>query len=404
MSEMVTGTPVSKSLKEHFKSWRTWVVVMLVFMSVTVWHALSSTSDENHLSPNSYAPNGTRAFFRVLEQQGGTIKYFHNTHEVPVADQDTTVVIIGTAWTYQRHLEEIFENSSAAKRIVFINVSQGDLKNMGIDAFKVPHKFETDVLTKGTCPIDIFGKIKEVSATNHVFDPFVHRPPVQCFLTEGASPIGIWPANSITTNAGKVLRHPQLVGFADGYWFTNRRTLSYHNGALGITVINQTPKINVFYVDFKDPIDDKVLQKPEKEIETFFPIWLTPVYYLLFSAMLFVVFVRRRRFGRLAYEQLPITVKSSETIRSLGRLYEQNQTNTHTAHLLQVDAIKRLRKALYLNSHNSDMDLLNLLANRTNQDISVLQRLLFQPFHGSTAELTRFSKQLDALIQEVTNV
>ncbi|MCS4485081.1 DUF4350 domain-containing protein [Gleimia sp. 6138-11-ORH1] len=407
MSEPSLATPVSKSIKEHLKSWRTWATVMIVFMTLTILHVVTSQTPEAQLSPYSAAPSGTKAFFKILSKNAESVEYYTDAYAAPEADEDTTVVIINSTHTSPYDIAKIFEKSSQARRIVLIGISDTALEEVGIVVkLSRPNFDQHETLQKGICPVDIFGQIDEVSSTQRVYDSSFHRPPYQCFLKYGQSPIAIWPANTTTHYDQKTISHPQIVGFADGTWFTNRKTIDHQNGALGITVINRTPKIQVYYHSYNTYTDpgSEGNRNPDETLQEFFPLWVAPVGYLLISAMLFVIVARRRRFGRLAYEKLPVTVKSSETIQSLGRLYAQNQSNKHTAHLLQTDAVRRLRRVLYLNSQNTDADLVHVISVRTNRTPAEINQLLFQPFNGSANELVIFNKQLDALIQEVTNV
>lgn len=407
MKPTQTGVAVGKTFREIFKSWRAWAAMFLTILLVlTVTTLLRSNA--GRLDPHSPAPLGTQAFFRILQQHVPHLEFVKSADEMPVVTDDTTVVFVNNRLNAAWAVETVFAKAKGAARIILIDPSADQFAAVGISAYSVSAPpTEQDYVEKGRCPVNIFGEVTTVTAPREVFSNDTARPPLQCFLHANTSAVGIWPAaDALINEDGEEIipAHPQVVAFASGEWFTNRLVSQAQNGALGVTLMAQTPKTLVMYLD-RDAVRNNANNTEDNSPDSLrlFPAWVKPAYYLIGVAVLFVIAYKRSRFGRLAFERLPITVKSLETIQALGRLYEQNKATARATQLLQQDALQRLRKTLYQTSQTTDAQLIAIVAARTQLPEVKVNALLLQPFTGSTKELASFSKELDALIQEVTN-
>lgn len=398
-----TAVPVGKTLGQHFKTWRAWgILILITLTALTISTVLSSTASGS-FDPNSSAPKGTKGFYTVLGKYASQLEKITDPFNLGKVDADTVVTVVDNEHLYDEALKQIGIQSQHAKRLVILTNKDHLLENLGIETFIHPSGFDEDIsVPRGRCKLPIFGDVTKVSAPQYVFDSGLRRPVKQCFLYKNASGLGIWPAGQRTTPEGEKLTFPETVVIANPQWFTNDHVALEQNGALGINLLADSAKLKFVYVDPSFAGADSVQDTPENA-RTLIPLWLQKYLYLLGFAMILFIIYKRIRFGRLAYERLPITVKSAETAQSLGRLYEQNQANTRVAALLQQHALKQLRKRLFLTASTTDLALLKTLQARTGKSELELQKLLLQPFNGSTNELALLSKNLDALIQEVTH-
>ncbi len=403
------GKPLGKTFFQHLRSSRTWLLLMLFALTAMVISGLlRSTAGGGAFNPASSAPDGYKAFTTILKKHVDEVNIYNDPYNLPGADADTTVVVIDSSWIYDDAYYTVIKHASNAKRLVVISGDTISYESLGLHTATAPGiEDDTVIVKRGKCKSELFGKVKEVSYPARVFDKGLKRPPSQCFLYHGESAIGIWQGGTteFALSDKPALNYPELVGIADPSWFSNYYVAYRQNGALGISLLSQTKKVDLIYVDQDhfNATDETSNEKLTEKTESLFPEWTVHVVYLLAAAFLFVIFYKRRRFGRLAYERLPITVKSSETIQSLGRLYEANQATERSASLLRLEALKQLKRKLYLPANTSDAELVRLVAARTGRTPAEVQLILLQPFQGSTNELASLSNQLDALIQEVAN-
>lgn len=405
MKEAQLGTPVGRSFKQTVKNWRAWALMIIAVLTVLVVGSMLQGS-KGALDPNSPAPQGTKAFFNILGRHTDGLKIIHDADKIPEVNENTTVVFVNNRLNSSWVLQEVFNKAKNAKRLVLLDPAWQHFDAVGIQADTTPNPTEDELISSGRCPNGLFGEVTTVTNPSRIFVAGTMRPPVQCFLNKGASAVGIWPASEALLNIDGeevVPAHPEVVAFAGAEWFTNQKVALAQNGALGVSLLTQTPEVVVLYLDpdyEKNNADDSNNQVERKRL---FPAWVNPSYYLLLVTVVFVIIYKRRRFGRLAYERLPITVKSSETTQALGRLYEQNHASGRAAHLLQQDALRQLRKALYQAPQIPDAQVVALAAVRTQRTEAEVHALLLQPFNGSNQELASFNQQLNALIQEVTH-
>lgn len=85
------------------------------------------------------------------------------------------------------------------------------------------------------------------------------------------------------------------------------------------------------------------------------PGWVTPTLLLLVLVAVAAFVWRGRRFGPLVAENLPVTVRSSETMEGRARLYARGDARLHAIDALRIGTIARLAARLGLPS-SADLD------------------------------------------------
>lgn len=124
------------------------------------------------------------------------------------------------------------------------------------------------------------------------------------------------------------------------------------------------------------------------------PPWVIAVTTLLALAALGAAVWKGRRFGPLVIENLPVTVRSSETMQGRARLYEKSSARLHALDALRIGTISRLAKQCGLSSLASVDDVVATVASVTAQSPASLRRLLVDATPSSDSELVSLSDEL----------
>ena len=118
-------------------------------------------------------------------------------------------------------------------------------------------------------------------------------------------------------------------------------------------------------------------------------------------AVLLLMLWRARRFGRLVREPLPVSVRASETVEGLGRLYRTARSRRRAADALRAAARSRIAPRLGLRRDDSATAVVEAVAVRTGRPAADLATLLYGAEPGDDAALVALADQLDALEAEV---
>lgn len=87
------------------------------------------------------------------------------------------------------------------------------------------------------------------------------------------------------------------------------------------------------------------------------PAWKTPLTWAIGLSVLFLVVLRGRRFGLLALEPMPVTVKAVESTRALASLYRRSSARDSAASALRDGTASRVGAGLGLSQGRRSPDL-----------------------------------------------
>jgi hypothetical protein len=153
-----------------------------------------------------------------------------------------------------------------------------------------------------------------------------------CFPTGG----GAFSVIERATDAG--LGTPQtLTLVAPTEVFSNETIATYGNAALALGLLGASESL-VWYL----PTLADVAPTGPPSIGELTPGWVTPTLLLLVVVALAAAIWRGRRFGPLVAENLPVTVKASETMEGRARLYARSSARLRAVDALRIGALQRL--------------------------------------------------------------
>ncbi|MFZ2964892.1 MAG: DUF4350 domain-containing protein [Rhodoglobus sp.] len=131
------------------------------------------------------------------------------------------------------------------------------------------------------------------------------------------------------------------------------------------------------------------------------PAWVTPVLSLLVLAFVAAAIWRGRRLGPLVIENLPVTVRSSETMLGRARLYEKSSSRLRALDALRVGALQRLAIAGGLPRVASVDEVVTAIAELTGAQVADIRSLLVDAVPATDAELVAYSDALLRLERDV---
>ncbi len=124
------------------------------------------------------------------------------------------------------------------------------------------------------------------------------------------------------------------------------------------------------------------------------PDWLNPLAWLAVLVGLTAAFWRGRRFGPVVIENLPVTVKTTETMEGRARLYAREGSRLRALDALRVGTLRRLAAGLALGRGAGVDDIITAVVGITGRDAAGVRALLLEREPVTDRELVALSDQL----------
>jgi hypothetical protein len=127
------------------------------------------------------------------------------------------------------------------------------------------------------------------------------------------------------------------------------------------------------------------------------PPWLSAVMVLLILTVVAAAFWRGRRLGPLVVENLPVTVRASETMEGRARLYQGSSARLHALDALRMGSIDRLGRLCGLPRLASVDEVIRAVATATGRPPAEVAGILRDDDPASERDLIRLSDAVRAL-------
>ncbi|MEY2847946.1 MAG: hypothetical protein RI885_611 [Actinomycetota bacterium] len=389
-------TVVTPTVRASLRSARFWVVAVVLLLALAVGLSLITgvASSSEPLDPESAAPEGAGAVVEVLRQQGVSVVVTESLADTRAAASDpaTTTVLV--------HDPDAFlgdEGWSALPEIA------GSLVLLAPD-FEVLDELAPGVLSAGSPDDDVLeagsgdGGCDVVAARRAVtvspggdsyrVDPDVAPGAATCLRSDSEGADDAFSLVRVDGGTASVT----VLGATDA--LTNQVITEEGNAALALGVLGQTETL-VWYrpgiLDSPDVVDPS----------EYTPAWLTPSILLLTLAVIAAAVWRGRRFGPLIVENLPVVVRSSETMEGRARLYQRGSARLRAIDALRVGTLSRVAARCGLPSTASVDEVIAAVATVVGAEVGVIRSLLLDDLPRGDADLTRLSAQLADLETEV---
>lgn len=187
---------------------------------------------------------------------------------------------------------------------------------------------------------------------------------------------------------GRLGAQGAITFVSDRAVFANGSITSAGNAALALGLLGEQPTL-VWYLP---TLADVATGTPSLAELT--PGWVTPVMVLLALCGIAAAVAYGRRFGPLVIENLPVTVRASETMDGRARLYARNSERLRAVDALRIATVGRIATALGLARTATLEEVVASAASATRSDPSRVRATLLGEEPQSDAHLLALSDRL----------
>ncbi|KQV24453.1 DUF4350 domain-containing protein [Yonghaparkia sp. Root332] len=160
------------------------------------------------------------------------------------------------------------------------------------------------------------------------------------------------------------------------------------NAALALGLTGEHPRL-VWYVASTADIAGGTTALSE-----LYPGWVNPVAWLALTVGLAAAVWRGRRLGPVVIENLPVVVRTTETMEGRARLYAREGSRLRALDALRVGTLRRLAEGLALGSAAGLDDIVTAVSGITGRDRAGLRALLVDREPRDDGELVALSDEL----------
>jgi hypothetical protein len=350
-------------------------VVLLGAVAAVISDA-GSWSDLGTLDPESPGPDGARAVARVLEQEGVDVRITRDAEGARAAlGPDTTLLLPDAPGLADAELAAL---ADAATTVVLVE----------------PRSATLDALLPGSSAVSfaddepIAPDCGETARAGEIVAGEIYAP--------GPDVTGCYPYED-----GFALLHSEDAGHT--VWAVDGRALLANdvvtragNASLALTLLGAHPTVVWYMPSLADATGEGAPTLGELT-----PRWVTPVAVLLIVAAVVAAFWRGRRFGPLVSENLPVTVRGSETSVGRGRLYAAARDAPHALEQLRRASRRRLAAHLGLAPHTPAGDIADAAATRLGADRAAVRSILIDAVPADDRALVALDARLRDLESRV---
>lgn len=380
-------TPTSGRVFRRSLFWIGAAVFILIVGLISAALA-GSRGDGTGLSATNAAPGGSMAVAEVLRQQGVTVTAADSLDDTGAAIDDPAEA---TLLIYDPDLyltDDLLERAVAlADTVVLVDASFTQLRAIA------PGVAQAGTV-KGTltadCSLPAVTAAGTVSGAGEGYR--VTNQSLEATTCLGSGD-GVFSLVQLPKGSGTLT----VLGTTAA--LTNDRVIEYGNAALALTLLGSHDEL-VWYIP---TFADVAASDGNADLGSLTPGWVIPVMALLAITFLAAAIWRGRRLGPLVVENLPVTVRASETMLGRARLYGRSSSRLRALDALRIGAIGRLAAACGLPRVASVDEVVAGVASATGRQMGDVRRLLIDDIPQSDRDLVALSDALLVLENDVAN-
>jgi hypothetical protein len=343
------------------------------------------------LAADNAAEAGGMALVEVLRSQGVTVTAADTLAEArsAVADADDATVLFYDPEEYLAP-DKLAEMASLAPRTVVVEPRFRTLQEL---APEVGFGGVSEAATlRADCELPAAVKADAISPGGSTLTLIEPGEPGQATLT------GCFPSDEDTFSlVERVENGRTLTLLPDTGVLSNGSIDTFGNAALALNLLGPSDTL-VWYL----PTLADVAATGPPSLGELTPGWVTPTLLLLTLVALAAFVWRGRRFGPLVAENLPVTVRASETMEGRARLYARGDARLHAIDALRIGAITRLAARLGLPGTAGLDEVVPAVAAITSLSSAQVGSILVGAVPANDAELVTLSDQLRDLERRAT--
>ncbi|WP_158437782.1 DUF4350 domain-containing protein [Naasia lichenicola] len=378
----------SASPRQAFRRASFWIVfgAIAIVVGIISTIAAGGVTPTDRFGADNAGPTGGRALAEVLRQQGVTVTAAGSADEVTelAADPaDTTLMLYDTnAFLTSQSAAEL---QGVADRIVLVEPT-ADLLDV----------FAPDVATAGSpdvgsdasslaaaCSVPAAQRAGSVTVGSMSVQPLDDSDSSQtqfCFPDDS----GRYLLAQLTAGSTTVTVLP------DSEPFTNEQITRSGNASLALSLLGETDQL-IWYLP---GLGDLAGGEDVPTVADLTPEWVTPILLLLIVVFVAAAVWRGRRLGPLVIENLPVVVRSRETMEGRARLYQRSSSRGRALDNLRIGTIGRVATMLNLSRTSSVDEVVDATAALLGEPASILRALLRDLEPATDADLVRMSDEL----------
>lgn len=360
MSVATQARAVDPTAGSRIKRW--WIWVVLFGLLVALGFAALGRGENIRLDALNSQPMGARALAQVLGDHGVSVTPINRRGSLAAHRPNGSATLV------------VFDNGtltmSAATVVADVADRYSHLVVMGnsdyvFDALDLPLEasFSGGFDTQG-CDDPMVGQTHRVGSPGLALR-VVGEGMTTCF---GLQSTGWLLASREAANG-----QPRIDVYANEEAFMNSEILDQDNAVLGLRLLSRDPSL-VWFAPAPSEVSDG---DAPAQLPTYLPEWYAPLVVLGILTALAAMLWRGRRLGRLVVEPLPVTIRTTETTRSRGRLYVAAADRQHSLAALQAGTRRRLAKRLSVPPGAPESVLVNAVAGVSGWPAQHVADLLF---------------------------
>ncbi len=363
-----------------------WVAAGLVVLLgvFAVWAAGSQGTAGDHVrAPDDPRAGGAMALAQVLQREGVELTITHSFWETrdAVGDGQGVTLLIDDDWWVLT--EEAYESVlPLSEHIVLVQPTDVALETLtpGVEyAGFGGGRLEAD------CELGALQLAETVDAGGDAYTAPARAERCLASGDDGYSLVRI----------GQGSREITVLGL--GEVLVNRTITAEGNAALALGLLGQQPRL----VWYQPDVDDFAFEETGS-LAALQADWYAPLVVLLLLVGVAAAFWRGRRMGPVVVENLPVEVRSSETMEGRARLYERGGARDHALATLRRATLGRLARTLGLPRTATDDEIIAATAATTGRDPGGVHALLQSVHPGDDRGFVRLSDELLRLEHELS--
>lgn len=379
---------LTPTVRTFFRRSLFWISISTIIVIIAVVGLLFSgafLAGEEPLGPENAAPDGARALVEVLKDQGVgvTVTTSLGSTEGAIDDPDDTTLVINDIDSILTD-EQWSGAATLADTIVLLNPGFAALTELTPDVYQ--SGFVDDEELEAGCRLDAAEAAGTITGEG------------AGFRTTGDAVEACFDSGDDTYSLVQVTRGDATITVLGATAaLTNGRIVENGNAALALHLLGTQPNL-VWYTPGLDDYDDAPVTAAD-----FSPDWVIPVSLTLILVFIAAAVWRGRRFGPLIVENLPVTVRASETMHGRARLYQHSAARLHAIDSLRIGAIDRLARVVGLPRLATVDEIVTSVASLSGRTEAEIRRLLVDAAPTNDRELVELSDQLLTLEAVVTS-
>lgn len=375
------------TLSAFLRRWSFWVIAALCIVAVAIIAILVSGGTNaagRALAGDNPAPAGSMAIVEVLRQQGVTVTLANSLDEVRAAVGTDSTVLLSDVNGYLDSAQLTALSHLATRTVVvapnFLTL-EALAPGVGFGGVSGATSLTAD------CGVSAASRAEELlpgGDTLSIPNSGEHPLLTGCFASS---------TDTFSLVQGKADAASSLVSLVpDARLFNNENVADYGNAALALGLLGQGKSL-VWYL----PTLADLPRTGPPSLADVTPGWVSPALALFVVVAIFAAFWRGRRFGPLVAENLPVTVKASETMEGRARLYARSNARLRALDALRVGAVQRLARVVALGSLAQLEEIISSVAFFTGHPPHEVRRVLVDATPHTDAQLMALSNALQAL-------